>query len=51
LFETFSRGCAGAVAAGTPTMALPHCGQRQPASVRTIPTRQIGQERMGVDDD
>jgi hypothetical protein len=26
-------------------MALPHCGQCQPASVRTIVIRQTGQER------
>jgi hypothetical protein len=40
--------CAGAVAGWPPTMALPHCGQCQPAFVRTIATRQIGQDRMGV---
>jgi hypothetical protein len=32
-------------------MALPHWGQCQPVSVRTIATRQIGQERIGVDNE
>jgi len=44
--EASSRGCSTAFAGWLPMMALPHCGQCQPASVRTIAIRQIGQERM-----
>jgi hypothetical protein len=32
-------------------MALPHCGQCQAASARTIPIRQIGQDRMDMDNE